>query len=70
MGHERVGSLPRTRQWRAIVSAIATVDPGDTAQIATIEYNEIICQRLAVAVRFFGLSTTAIVKLACQATPT
>ena len=36
MGHERVGSLPRTRQWRAIVSAIATVDPGDTAQIATI----------------------------------
>lgn len=39
MGHERVGLLPRTKQWRSIVEAIATVDPENTVQIATIANN-------------------------------
>jgi len=36
MGHERVGALPRTKRWRSIVNAIATVDPEDADQIASI----------------------------------
>ncbi len=39
MGHERVGSLPHTKRWRSIVDAIATMDPEDTAQIASIANN-------------------------------
>jgi hypothetical protein len=36
MGHERVGSLPRTKRWRSIVNAMATMDPEDTDQITSI----------------------------------
>ncbi len=36
MGHERLGVLPKTRRWRAIVAEIAAVDvpPSDVPQIA------------------------------------
>lgn len=36
MGHERIGVLPKTKRWRAIVAEIATVDtpPSDVPEIA------------------------------------
>ncbi len=36
MGHERLGLLPKTKRWRAIVEAIASADapPGDVPEIA------------------------------------
>ena len=36
MGHERIGLLPKTKRWRAIVAEIAAVDapPSDMPEIA------------------------------------
>jgi len=34
MGHERVGSLPQTRRWRAIVEDISTSEGCDVAELA------------------------------------
>jgi hypothetical protein len=38
MGHERLGVLPKTKKWRAIVSEIAAQEPGDNT-VATISEN-------------------------------
>lgn len=40
MGHERVGALPRSKRWRAIVAAIVDPPAGDaTSNISSLAEN-------------------------------
>src|SRR5438046_642344 len=59
MGHERIGVLPKTKRWRAIVEEIATVDalPSDVPEIARHTLN-------ALGSRYVDLASDAAVEAA------
>jgi len=61
MGHERVGVLPKTRRWRAIVAEIAAVNapPSDVPEIAKQTLN-------ALGSRYIDLATAASVETAFE----
>jgi hypothetical protein len=61
MGHERIGVLPKTKRWRAIVAEIAAVDapPSDVPEIARHTLN-------ALGSRYVDLASDAAVKAAFE----
>lgn len=61
MGHERIGVLPKTKRWRAIVAEIAAVNalPSDVAQIAKHTLD-------ALGSRYANLATDPSVKKAFE----